>query len=1004
MSLVGRNEELARARDVLERGLAGRASLVLFVGEAGIGKTSLADALAQTATERGANVAWGRCWEAGGAPSYWPWMEIFRAIGDVDPFAQSSQTGTAEAEQTRFRTFERAASSLRAAARERPLVVLLDDLHAADMPSLLFLHLVARGLRAGGKLVVVGTYRDAEARLAEGAFAVLSKIGREGEVVHVGRLGREEVVAWTRERHPNASADVAARVHEVTEGNPLFVHEVLTSRAILDPAHVPDGLRAILDQHVARASAELRELLTTASVMGREATTEDIAAISGKSVDAVTTKMKEAHEAGLSVYASGSSERHAFAHMLIREHLYRELPAARRAELHASCGERLAKAGHFAGAAHHLFQGSGPMGRAAIVARDAALAAIARLAFEDAGELVQRALSILPTELRESPLACELETILAESLIRSGDGAKGKEAAVRAAEMAKHFGWSSQLAQAALVYGAEMTSAFVDPVMVDLLRAALSGLGEADSTLRARVTARLASALVPTEDADEIAEILRLAGDARAMARRLGDPDALLYTLRFGSAATGYTVFAKDRLAYVREAAELATQLGRSVLLVEMGAVWAGALRESGLRQESEAAIDSYLKLLHEFPQPYYQWRGPLVLATHAVLDGDLERADRLARQSFEISSGASVFPGMVSWAIHRVARAVLLREPIGDDAERVLGVFGRVPPRTSFVAPFSAMLLASVGRRAEARELVAKKVMLLTSFPLIVTMGCLAVLIEDVELAKTLVDPLIAVRNDNTMFWSMHCTGLFGPTPQIAGELCVMLGRTDEARGLFDEAIVVGERLSSPTLIANAKKARDALGGTAAKADNKEAREAPSTRPSARTEITITQEGDVWRIRASTGGEAVLKDAKGLHYLAELVRNPGRELHVTQLADMLEPAGDAGPVLDSKAKDAYKKRLEDLRDQLEEARRFNDEARASRAEVEIDALVEQLAKALGLGGRDRKIGSHVERARVNVQRRIKDVLRRVEEQDTTLGRYLSGTTKTGTWCVFTPI
>jgi non-specific serine/threonine protein kinase len=118
----------------------------------------------------------------------------------------------------------------------------------------------------------------------------------------------------------------------------------------------------------------------------------------------------------------------------------------------------------------------------------------------------------------------------------------------------------------------------------------------------------------------------------------------------------------------------------------------------------------------------------------------------------------------------------------------------------------------------------------------------------------------------------------------------------------------------------------------------------------------------------------------------------------------LLEPAGDAGPVLDAKAKDAYKRRLEDLRDDLEEAQRFGDTARVARAEEEIDALVEQLAGAVGLGGRDRKVGSHVERARINVQRRLKDVLRRIEEQDPTFGRWLTASIKTGTWCTFTPV
>src|SRR5205823_5521343 len=116
-------------------------------------------------------------------------------------------------------------------------------------------------------------------------------------------------------------------------------------------------------------------------------------------------------------------------------------------------------------------------------------------------------------------------------------------------------------------------------------------------------------------------------------------------------------------------------------------------------------------------------------------------------------------------------------------------------------------------------------------------------------------------------------------------------------------------------------------------------------------------------------------KDAKGFSYLAELTSQPGRELHVTQLAGIDELGGDAGPALDARAKAAYQERLHGLRERLEEARSHGNFAVAERAEEEIDALVTELARAVGLGGRDRKVGSLVERARINVQRRVKDAI-----------------------------
>jgi class 3 adenylate cyclase len=179
-------------------------------------------------------------------------------------------------------------------------------------------------------------------------------------------------------------------------------------------------------------------------------------------------------------------------------------------------------------------------------------------------------------------------------------------------------------------------------------------------------------------------------------------------------------------------------------------------------------------------------------------------------------------------------------------------------------------------------------------------------------------------------------------------------------------------------------------------------------------------REGDYWTI-AYEGKAFRLKDSKGLGYLAELLHNPGRELHVAALvgAAQREPAasggghaevgleasglGDAGEILDPRAKAEYGRRLEDLRETLEEAERFNDQERAARARAEIEFLSRELASAVGLGGRDRKAASAVERARVNVTLAIKAALRNISEQSPALGRHLQSTIRTGKFCCYTP-
>jgi len=192
-----------------------------------------------------------------------------------------------------------------------------------------------------------------------------------------------------------------------------------------------------------------------------------------------------------------------------------------------------------------------------------------------------------------------------------------------------------------------------------------------------------------------------------------------------------------------------------------------------------------------------------------------------------------------------------------------------------------------------------------------------------------------------------------------------------------------------------------------------------PST--AARTACIFRREGEYWTV-GDASAVVRLKDAKGLRYLAQLLASPGREVHALDLVRTTEANGDAetsgrvlgtdrvtasigsaGPVLDAQAKASYRERLTTLRDELEEAEHFNDAGRASRAREEIEALTEQLAAAVGLGGRDREAASDAERARLTVTKRIKGALAKIRESHPALGHHLIGGVKTGYFCVYVP-
>ena len=181
--------------------------------------------------------------------------------------------------------------------------------------------------------------------------------------------------------------------------------------------------------------------------------------------------------------------------------------------------------------------------------------------------------------------------------------------------------------------------------------------------------------------------------------------------------------------------------------------------------------------------------------------------------------------------------------------------------------------------------------------------------------------------------------------------------------------------------------------------------------------ESLFLQRGDYWIIRYH-GQTAFLKSTRGLNCLAVLLREPGREFHVTELLARPKagstPAGPALPyvtgglyggipLLDGQAKAEYKRRIDQLRNDLEKAERFNDRDRAATDRIEMDAIVQQLAAAVGLGGRDRRASSNAERARSAVTKRIRRAIDRIAEVIPPLGRHLAARIKTGYFCSYNP-
>jgi predicted ATPase len=278
---IGREQELADLAAAVDDAVNGRGSFILLTGEPGIGKTRLISEVGRHAAKRGVRVVSGRCWEEGGAPPYWPWMQVVRSIGgDLEqlmasaaaPWGGSGGSRGVVPEVQRIRLFDAIGRFLGEASAKRPVLVTLDDVHAADEPSLLMLRFLSDAL-AEASVLFLASYREREPRVRElgEVFAELARVGRR---VPLRALTPADVEAYiTNVTGSVPTRQVVARLHEITAGNPFFVREIVRmlaaedtpkrlDEAIPDPfQHIPEEVRTLIRRRVASLEREVVDVL-----------------------------------------------------------------------------------------------------------------------------------------------------------------------------------------------------------------------------------------------------------------------------------------------------------------------------------------------------------------------------------------------------------------------------------------------------------------------------------------------------------------------------------------------------------------------------------------------------------------------------------------------------------------------------------------------------------------------------------------------------------------------
>jgi len=717
---------------------------------------------------------------------------------------------------------------------------------------------------------------------------------------------------------------------------------------------------------------------------------------------------------------------------------------------------------HVAELARHFAElaAAGEAAKALAYARRAADRAMDMHAYEEAAGEYQRALHALGFTGPDEALRCELLLRLGAAKARAGRYREAEESCLEAAELSRRLGSSEQLANAALGFGERaIRGGEVNRQLVGLLREALDALPATDSPLRARLRARLSLELTFSEEV-ELAE--PTSREAVELARRLGDAASLGGALRARWMAVWGPDGLAERSALAEETLRLARVTGDQEMELAGRCRRATSSLQSGDIRAVEADIAAYARLADELRMPVHQWTATTMRAMWALLQGSLDKAETLAEQarSFQPDGPNAFFAyndllEMLRWDQGRLQE---LRRFWRDQVAQF--------PRFSYSRVWVSLTDIDVGEEDTARRFLQSLADELPTRPrdglwppAVAVAALVAARLHDPVAADRLYQALLPYRTHVIVGIMPHPVVCFGSASFYLGVLATVTCRWAEARDHFEAAIAANDRLGAEPLLARTRydyarmllargQAADqgralqlldqALAaarslGMAAVAEGIQALQAAqaattSQMPAAEAAVAVVaenvfrREGEYWTI-CYEGAVVRLKDAKGLRHLARLLAQPGREFHAVDLeaADRRLAAarptdraragelavrpdlGDAGTLLDATAKAAYKARLEELGAELEEGEGGNDPARAARARAERDFLVGELARAVGLGGRDRLAASHAERARLNASRAIRSAMANVAHANPSLGRHLSSTIRTGRYCSYLP-
>lgn len=871
---VGRVAERERLGAMWADARRGSVRLAFLSGEPGIGKTRLSTHLAIEAHGEGATVLYGCSQEDLRVP-YQPWVEAIRHYVEAAP--EPTLQGHVERhggeltrlvpeltrrlegvpdprdtdpETERYLQYGAAVDLLEAASGDDPVIVILDDLHWSDKPTLSLLkHLLSSSL---GRMLVIGTYRDSDITSGHPLSELLADLRREDGVERLSLTGLEQddVVQLTEAAAGHDMDEMgralAQEVARETDGNPFFVAEILRhlveSGAItrqesgrwalsgsLADLGLPESVREVIGRRVGRLGDEVKQVLGVASVIGRDFDADLLGRVVDQSDDELLDVLEAAVAASVLGESSETPGRFTFAHALINHTLYEELGTTRRARLHRRIAEALeAICGDDPGPrlgemAHHWSAATAAVDprKALEYTRRAGDRALAQLAPDEGVRWFTSALELLAGDPEAgAEERCDLLISLGESQRQAGE-AEFRQTLLDASASAQKLGDGDRLVRAALANTRGFFSAagLIDDERVEVLEAAVEAVREDDLSSRARLLALLANELVYAGDLERRTA---LCDEALQLARRASDESTIAYVGQFLYLAAGFPETLDYRLAVVEEAESAASGAGDPVREFWVGSVSGLCHMEAGRMEEADRSFELIRTIAEDVGQPTMRWIELFERSLRMFLAGDIEGSDELAERAVDLGTGSGEPDSLPIY----VGQLVNLRYEQGrlDEIEDLIAQVTEDSPGLSSFRALLSLTHLELGREDEARaviepvaagrfEAVPRDFLWLTT---LCVYGEVAARLGMREAAEWLYDRLVPFAHQ------VGITGCstWGAIDRYLGMLAGSLDRDEEAERHLASAAEVHERIRAPVFLARTRLdwaemllARDAVG-----------------------------------------------------------------------------------------------------------------------------------------------------------------------------------------------